>query len=35
MREGNQQLVRREDYTAPAFWIRSAFELCTTPVRSL
>jgi aminopeptidase N len=23
MREGNQPLIRREDYTAPAFWIRS------------
>ena len=23
MREGNQPLIRREDYTAPAFWIRT------------
>ena len=23
MREGNSPLVRREDYTAPAYWIRS------------
>ena len=30
MREGNQPLIRREDYTAPAFWIRTVdltFEL--------
>jgi aminopeptidase N len=33
MREGNSPLIRREDYTAPAFWIRSvdlAFDLDPT-----
>ena len=24
MREGQATVIRREDYTAPAFWIRSA-----------
>ena len=36
MREGTATLIRREDYTAPAFWIRSVdltFEL--DPVKTL